>query len=101
MLKRFLLLALLSNILPFGKAWLGYSYADTPLTIEGTVTKDISKQNTSSTYITFSTPIRMLEGSNLILKTAWYTYITSTVTGEGRIDIYSGGERTYIGGSDK
>ena len=82
--------------------WFGLGcHADTPLTIEGTVTKDISKQNTSSTYITFSTPIRMLEGSNLILKTARYTYITSTVTGEGRIDIYSGGERTYIGGSDK
>ena len=64
MLKRFFLLALLSNILPFGKAWLG-CHADTPLTIEGTVTKDISKQNTSSTYVTFSTPIRMLEGSNL------------------------------------
>ena len=100
MLKRFFLLALLSNILPFGKAWLG-CYADNTLTIEGTVTKDISKQNTSSSYETFSTPVRMLEGSNLILKTARYTYITSTVTGEGRIDIYSGGERTYIGGSDK
>ena len=93
-------MALLSNILPFGKAWLG-CYADSTLTIEGTVTKDISKQNTSSSYETFSTPVRMLEGSNLILKTARYTYITSTVTGEGRIDIYSGGERTYIGGSDK
>ena len=93
-------MALLSNILPFGKAWLG-CYADNTLTIEGTVTKDISKQNTSSSYETFSTPVRMLEGSNLILKTARYTYITSTVTGEGRIDIYSGGERTYIGGSDK
>ena len=90
-------MALLSNILPFGKAWLGCHAED----IEGTVTKDISKQNTSSTYETFSTPVRMLEGSNLILKTARYTYITSTVTGEGRIDIYSGGERTYIGGSDK
>ena len=97
MLKRFFLLALLSNILPFGKAWLGCHAED----IEGTVTKDISKQNTSSSYVTFSTPLRMLEGSNLILKTARYTYITSTVTGEGRIDIYSGGERTYIGGSDK
>ena len=93
-------MALLSNILPFGKAWLG-CYADSTLTIEGTVTKDISKQNTSSSYETFSTTVRMLEGSNLILKTARYTYITSTVTGEGRIDIYSGGERTYIGGSDK
>ena len=90
-------MALLSNILPFGKAWLGCHAED----IEGTVTKDISKQNTSSSYETFSTPVRMLEGSNLILKTARYTYITSTVTGEGRIDIYSGGERTYIGGSDK
>ena len=90
-------MAILSNILPFGKAWLGCHAED----IEGTVTKDISKQNTSSSYETFSTPVRMLEGSNLILKTARYTYITSTVTGEGRIDIYSGGERTYIGGSDK
>ena len=80
---------------------LGYSYADTPLTIEGTVTKDISKQNTSSSYVVFSTPLNMLEGSNLILKTARYTYIQCPVTGEGRIDIYSGGERTYIGDKDK
>ena len=80
---------------------LGYSYADTPLTIEGTVTQDISKQNTSSSYVVFSTPLNMLEGSNLILKTARYTYIQCPVTGEGRIDIYSGGERTYIGDKDK
>ena len=100
MLKRFFLLALLSNILPIGKACLG-CHADTPLTIEGTVTKDISKQNTSSSYVVFSTPLNMLEGSNLILKTARYTYIQCPMTGEGRIDIYSGGERTYIGDKDK
>ena len=80
---------------------LGYCHADNTLTIEGTVTKDISKQNTSSSYETFSTPLRMLEGSNLILKTARYTYIQCSVTGEGRIDIYSGGERTYIGDKNK
>ncbi|MDO4959157.1 MAG: endo-1,4-beta-xylanase [Prevotellaceae bacterium] len=74
---------------------------DDYVTIDGTVTKDISKQNTSSSYETFSTPLRMLEGSNLILKTARYTYITSPIIGKGRIDIYGGGERTYLGGSDK
>lgn len=74
---------------------------DDYVTIDGTVTKDISKQNTSSSYETFSTPLRMLEGSNLILRTARYTYITSPVIGTGRIDIYGGGERTYLGGSDK
>ena len=70
-------------------------------TITGEVTKDYAAQNTSSSYVTISTPFRMLEGSHLILNTARYTYITSTVVGEGRIDINSAGERTYIGGSDK
>lgn len=70
-------------------------------TINGTVTIDIAEQNTSSSYKTISTPFRMLEGSHLILNTARYTYITSNIVGEGRIDINSAGERTYIGGSDK
>lgn len=70
-------------------------------TIEGTVSKDFTGQNTSSTYKTISTPYYMVEGSHLVLNTARYTYITSPIVGTGRIDINSGGERTYIGGSDK
>lgn len=70
-------------------------------TIEGTITKDYAQQNTSSSYVTISTPFQMREGSHLILNTARYTYITSKIIGQGRIDINSAGERTYIGGSDK
>lgn len=69
--------------------------------IDGTVTKDYAEQNTSKSYKTIDTPFRMLAGSHLILNTARYTYITSPIIGEGRIDINSGGERTYIGGADK
>lgn len=70
-------------------------------TIDGVVKKDISKQNTSSSYETIATPFRMMPGSTLNLYTARYTYITSPVIGEGTINIYGGGERTYLGGSDK
>lgn len=70
-------------------------------TIEGTKTIDVTGQNTSSSYQTISTPMYLKQGSNLILKTARYTYLTFPAAGEGRIDIYGGGERTYIGGSDK
>lgn len=70
-------------------------------TIEGTVTKDYAQQNTSSSYVTISTSFKMMEGSHLILNTARYTYITGKIIGEGRLDINSAGERTYIGGSDK
>lgn len=74
---------------------------DDYLTIEGTVDKSMAKQNTSSSYETLSTPIRMMPGSTLNLTTARYNYITSRVIGEGTINIHSGGERTYLGGSDK
>lgn len=70
-------------------------------TIDGTVTIDVTKQNTSSSYETLTTPLHMLEGSNLVLKTARYTYLNFPLVGEGRIDIHSGGERTYLGGSNK
>lgn len=75
--------------------------SDSYETIEGTVTKDYAQQNSSSSYVTISTPFRMMEGSHLILNTARYTYITGRIIGEGRLDINSAGERTYIGGSDK
>lgn len=70
-------------------------------TIEGKVSKDFTGQNTSSSYKIISTGYRMMPGSELTLHTARYTYITSPVAGDGRINIYAGGERTYIGGSDK
>lgn len=62
---------------------------------------DLSGQNTSSSYKTWDTPMSFVEGSHLTMKTARYTYLTSKAVGEGRIDLYSGGERTYLGGSDK
>lgn len=70
-------------------------------TIEGKVTKDYSGQNTSSAYKNITMPYRMMPGSELTLQTSRYTYITSPVVGEGTINIMAGGERTYLGGSDK
>lgn len=70
-------------------------------TIEGKVTKEYGQQNSSSTYVNIATAFRMMPGSELTLNTARYTYLTGKVIGEGTINIYCGGERTYLGGSDK
>jgi len=61
----------------------------------------VAKQNTSSAYETISTSFNFVEGSHLTLTTARYTYLTGKAIGAGRMDIYSGGERTYLGCSDK
>lgn len=70
-------------------------------TIETKVEKDFSNQNTSSSYVTHNQSYRILEQGNLVMKTARYTYLTGKLVGNGRLDICSGGERTYLGGSDK
>ncbi|MBP5715619.1 MAG: endo-1,4-beta-xylanase, partial [Bacteroidales bacterium] len=62
---------------------------------------DFSGQNSSSDYKTFDTPLNVPYGASATLYTARYSYFNSPVMGEGTINIYSGGERTYLGYSDK
>lgn len=62
---------------------------------------DISEQNSSSSYKIFSRNLNIAAGVTFSLTSARYTYWTGKVKGEGRIDLHSGGERTYLGGSDK
>lgn len=64
-------------------------------------TIDISGQNSSSSYVTYDTPLLVPADQQITFITSRYTYLNSKVEGAGTINIYSGGERTYIGGSDK
>lgn len=78
-----------------------YGEWDEYVTVDKKVEVDFSKQNSASAYETHSQAYRFLEGGQLEMKTARYSYLTGKFIGEGRIDIYSGGERTYLGNSGK
>ncbi len=58
---------------------------------------DICEKNTSSDYTVYETPILANEGKSLDLRTSRYTYWNSKVVGKGTINLYAGGERTYLG----
>ena len=57
---------------------------------------DFARANTSSDYYTYSTPTLIPAGTSLDMRTARYTYITAPFAGEGTLNIYGGGERTFI-----
>lgn len=60
---------------------------------------DISNpSSTSSSYTVYSTPLKVPAGTELSVYTSRYTYWTSPMTGEGRLNFYGGGERSYLGG---
>ena len=54
-------------------------------------------KSTSSNYTRYSTPISLPAGKHLNVYTSRYTYWTSPVMGEGVLNIYGGGERSYLG----
>lgn len=58
---------------------------------------DICKKNTASDYTVYETPILATEGKHLDIRTSRYTYWNSKVVGNGTINLYAGGERTYLG----
>lgn len=58
---------------------------------------DYCVNNTSSAYKTISDNIYIPAGQTLNVRTSRYTEWTGKVAGEGRLNIYSGGERSYIG----
>ena len=63
---------------------------------------DLCEKNTSSTYKTYSKNISLAQGKTLQVRTARYTDFYPTLSGKGSLQIYSGGERTYLGNhSDK
>lgn len=64
-------------------------------------TIDISGQNSSSAYKEWTEAISIASTRSITFLTARYTYLNMKVTGLGTMNILSGGERTYIGGSDK
>ncbi|MDE5571605.1 MAG: hypothetical protein K2I86_06110, partial [Prevotella sp.] len=58
---------------------------------------DYCVNNTSSAYKAISDNIYIPAGQTLNVRTSRYTEWTGKVAGEGRLNIYSGGERSYIG----
>ena len=60
-------------------------------------TIDISGNNTSSDYISYSTSFYIAAKDTVNVKMARYCYFSSTVTGTGVLNLYAGGERCYLG----
>ena len=58
---------------------------------------DISGNNTSSTYKSYNTAFSIEAGDSVDVKMARYCYFSSTITGEGTLNLYAGGERCYLG----
>lgn len=58
---------------------------------------DICEKNTDKNYTVYETPILANEGKSLNMRTSRYTYWNSKVVGKGTINLYAGGERTYLG----
>lgn len=58
---------------------------------------DMSGQNSSTTYKSYTTPTYIPKDTKLDFYTARYMDIYAPFAGEGTLNIYSGGERTYLG----
>ena len=56
-----------------------------------TQTIDISGNNTSSNYISYSTSISLPVGKTVDVKMARYCYFSSTISGTGILNLYAGG----------
>ena len=60
-------------------------------------TIDVSGNNTSSDYKSYNTSFSISSTSTVNVKMARYCYFSSTITGTGRLNLYAGGERSYLG----
>lgn len=58
---------------------------------------DMAVNNTSSSYVTYTTPTNIPEGTQLDFYTARYQDIYAPFYGKGTLNLYAGGERVYIG----
>lgn len=62
---------------------------------------DICQKNTSSDYAVWNKSILVPKGDSLDIRTSRYTYLNGKMEGEGCVNLYAGGERTYLGSNDK
>lgn len=60
-------------------------------------TIDISGNNTSDSYKSYSQSISLPAQDIVNVKMARYCYFSSTISGAGRLNLYAGGERCYLG----
>ena len=60
-------------------------------------TIDISGNNTSSSYISYSKTVSLPASKTVNVKMARYCYFSSTISGSGLLNLYPGGERSYLG----
>ena len=58
---------------------------------------DISGDNTSGSYKSYSTAFTLPKGDTANVKMARYCYFSSKITGSGTLNLYGGGERCYLG----
>lgn len=70
---------------------------DDYLTTEDGGTLDYCSANTSSSYRTIGDNIFIPAGTTTNVRTSRYSEWTGKVAGEGTLNIYAGGERSYIG----
>ena len=78
-----------------------FSVAVTTAAMADDRTIDISGDNNDSSYKTYSTPFTIDEGETVNVLMARYCYFSSKITGTGVLNLYAGGERSYLGNSDK
>jgi len=64
-------------------------------------TIDISGDNTDKSYVNYSKSVDIPASDIVNVKMARYCYFSSTITGSGVLNLYGGGERCYLGNSDK
>jgi len=62
---------------------------------------DISGDNTDKSYVNYSKSVDIPASDIVNVKMARYCYFSSTITGSGVLNLYGGGERCYLGNSDK
>ncbi|MBO7379166.1 MAG: endo-1,4-beta-xylanase [Bacteroidales bacterium] len=60
-------------------------------------TINISGNNTSSSYISYDNYISLPAGKITDVLMARYCYFSSTISGQGELNLYAGGERCYLG----
>ena len=64
-------------------------------------TIDISGDNTSTSYKSYSTAISLPAQDVVNVMMARYCYFSSKITGSGVLNLYGGGDRCFLGNADK
>lgn len=62
---------------------------------------DFGGQNSADAYKSYNGKLNVLAGAKATFYTARYSNFNPSVIGQGEVNIYSGGERTYLGEKDK